>query len=238
MLANMDELSLAKTRNRMMVAAKIADAMNDSGMNRKQLARVITGAVAQLLQLASRFPGIRPPSVLRQIAYRVICVCGIVKDRQFILPVCISVCEGDRAYHSTDCSRGVIIYLLGQDIPATVIPVYPGSARLVYPARFERRIVYGIVHPHQLSQGVVLVSGNVPVPGLARYVAPVIIRVRQVERVCSAPLGDGLYKGSRRIGAVRSRALYVPVLRIIFVAVCYLPAGYAMTNSIANEHLE
>lgn len=39
MLANMDELSLAKTRNRMMVAAKIADAMNDSGMNRKQLAQ-------------------------------------------------------------------------------------------------------------------------------------------------------------------------------------------------------
>ena len=39
MLANMDELSLAKTRNRMMVAAKIADAMNDSGMNCKQLAQ-------------------------------------------------------------------------------------------------------------------------------------------------------------------------------------------------------
>ena len=38
MLANMDELSLAKTRNRMMVAAKIADAMRTSGMNQKQLA--------------------------------------------------------------------------------------------------------------------------------------------------------------------------------------------------------
>lgn len=38
MLANMDELSLAKTRNRMMVAAKIADAMRCSGMNQKQLA--------------------------------------------------------------------------------------------------------------------------------------------------------------------------------------------------------
>ena len=39
MLANMDELSLAKTRNRMMVAAKIADAMRSSGMNQKQLAQ-------------------------------------------------------------------------------------------------------------------------------------------------------------------------------------------------------
>jgi transcriptional regulator with XRE-family HTH domain len=39
MLANMDELSLAKTRNRMMVAAKIADAMRTSGMNQKQLAQ-------------------------------------------------------------------------------------------------------------------------------------------------------------------------------------------------------
>ena len=39
MLANMDELSLAKTRNRMMVAAKIADAMHSSGMNQKQLAQ-------------------------------------------------------------------------------------------------------------------------------------------------------------------------------------------------------
>jgi len=39
MLANMDELSLAKTRNRMMVAAKIADAMRTGGMNQKQLAQ-------------------------------------------------------------------------------------------------------------------------------------------------------------------------------------------------------
>ena len=39
MLANMDELSLAKTRNRMLVAAKIADAMRSSNMNQKQLAQ-------------------------------------------------------------------------------------------------------------------------------------------------------------------------------------------------------
>ena len=39
MLANMDELSLAKTRNRMMVAAKIADAMRSHGMNQKQFAQ-------------------------------------------------------------------------------------------------------------------------------------------------------------------------------------------------------
>jgi transcriptional regulator with XRE-family HTH domain len=38
MLANMDELSLAKTRNRMLVAAKIADAMRGCSMNQKQLA--------------------------------------------------------------------------------------------------------------------------------------------------------------------------------------------------------
>ena len=64
----------------------------DPGMVVRELylCQVITAAVAQLLQLTSRFPGIRPPSVLRQVAYRVICVCGIVKDRQFIFPVCIS----------------------------------------------------------------------------------------------------------------------------------------------------
>ncbi len=39
MLANMDELSLAKTRNRMVVAAKIADVMRSSGLNQKQLAQ-------------------------------------------------------------------------------------------------------------------------------------------------------------------------------------------------------
>ncbi len=38
-LANKSELSLAKTRNRMMVAAKIADAMRGCGMNQKQLAQ-------------------------------------------------------------------------------------------------------------------------------------------------------------------------------------------------------
>ena len=39
MLASKDELSLAKTRNRMMVAAKVTDAMRSNGMNQKQLAQ-------------------------------------------------------------------------------------------------------------------------------------------------------------------------------------------------------
>lgn len=39
MLANIDELSLAKTRNRMLIAAKIADAMRNSKMNQKQFAQ-------------------------------------------------------------------------------------------------------------------------------------------------------------------------------------------------------
>lgn len=39
MLANIDELSLAKTRNRMKVAAKIADSMRTNGLNQKQLAQ-------------------------------------------------------------------------------------------------------------------------------------------------------------------------------------------------------
>lgn len=39
MLANIDELSLAKTRNRMLIAAKIADAMHSNKMNQKQLAQ-------------------------------------------------------------------------------------------------------------------------------------------------------------------------------------------------------
>lgn len=38
MLANIDELSLAKTRNRMLIAAKIADAMHNNKMNQKQFA--------------------------------------------------------------------------------------------------------------------------------------------------------------------------------------------------------
>jgi len=38
MLANLDKLSLAKTRNRMMVAAKIADTIRSCNMNQKQLA--------------------------------------------------------------------------------------------------------------------------------------------------------------------------------------------------------
>lgn len=39
MLANIDELSLAKTRNRMLIAATIADAMHNNKMNQKQLAQ-------------------------------------------------------------------------------------------------------------------------------------------------------------------------------------------------------
>jgi len=39
MLANMDKLSLAKTRNRMMVAAKIADTIHSCNMNQKQFAQ-------------------------------------------------------------------------------------------------------------------------------------------------------------------------------------------------------
>ena len=35
MLANIDELSLAKTRNRMLIAATIADAMHNNKMNQK-----------------------------------------------------------------------------------------------------------------------------------------------------------------------------------------------------------
>jgi transcriptional regulator with XRE-family HTH domain len=38
MLENIDKLSLAKTRNRMLVAAKISDAIRSSGLNQKQFA--------------------------------------------------------------------------------------------------------------------------------------------------------------------------------------------------------
>ncbi len=60
---------------------------------------------------------------------------------------------------------------------------------------------------------------------LARYVPSVVIRVRQVERVHSAPLR---YAGDRRcrgVSSVRGSALYVPVHRIVFDAVGRLPAG-------------
>ena len=39
MLANIDELSLAKTRNRLLIATKIADAMRNNKMNQKQFAQ-------------------------------------------------------------------------------------------------------------------------------------------------------------------------------------------------------
>ena len=105
-------------------------------------------------------------------------------------------------------------------------PVYPGRARLVDPARSECRVVYGIVHPHQLAQGVVLVCGRIPVPGLARYVPSVVIRVRQVERVRSAALRYAGDQGSGGVRPVSGRiSLYVPVLRIVFDAVRQFPAG-------------
>ena len=116
-------------------------------------------------------------------------------------------------------------YLLGQDIPAAVIPVYPGSARLVCPARFECRIIYGIVDPYELTQGVVLVRSRVSVTGLARYVAPAVIRVRQVERVRSAALRYRRYQGSGGVAAVRGITLYITVLGIVFDAVRQFPAG-------------
>ena len=82
-----------------------------------------------------------------------------------------------------------------------------------------------IVDPHQLTQGIVFVRGRYIVPGLARYVAPVIIRVCQVERVRSAALGYAGDQGSGGVAAVRGITLHVPVRRIVFDAVRYLPAG-------------
>lgn len=41
MFANIDELSLAKTQNRMLIAAKIADAMRSNKMNQKQFAQKV-----------------------------------------------------------------------------------------------------------------------------------------------------------------------------------------------------
>ena len=92
---------------------------------------------------------------------------------------------------------------------ASLIPVRPSARR-----------VPGIVYPYELAQGVVLVCRNVPVPGLARYVPPAVIRVCQVERVCSAPLRYRRYQGCRRVRPIRGRiSLYVPVHRIVFVTV-------------------
>ncbi len=105
-------------------------------------------------------------------------------------------------------------------------PVYPGRTRLVDPARSECRVVYGIVHPYELAQGVVLVRGRVPVTGLARYVAPAVVRVRKAERVRAAALGYAGDQGSGGVSTVRGIALYITVLGIVFDAVRYLPAGY------------
>ena len=41
MFANIDEVSLAKTQNRMLISAKIADAMRSNKMNQKQFAQKV-----------------------------------------------------------------------------------------------------------------------------------------------------------------------------------------------------
>ena len=78
---------------------------------------------------------------------------------------------------------------------------------------------------------------SVPVPGLTRYVPPAVIRVRQVERVRSAPLGDAGDQGSSGVRAVRRSALYVPVLRIVFDAVRHCPARYPVKLVIYIAYL-
>ncbi len=93
-------------------------------------------------------------------------------------------------------------------------PVYPGRTRLVYTARSERRVVYGIVDPHQLTQGVVLVCHRYIVPGLARYVASVVVGVRQVERVRPAALRYRRYQRCRRI---RPRVLFLDIKPPLFL---------------------
>ena len=63
------------------------------------------------------------------------------------------------------------------------------------------------------------------VEGLARYVAPAVVGVRQVEHVRPAPLRYRRDQGSGGVRAVRGITLYIAVLGIVFDAVRYLPAG-------------
>lgn len=53
LLSNMDDLSLAKTRNRMMLAAKISDAIRNSGKTPKEFALMIRNNEMELAELLS-----------------------------------------------------------------------------------------------------------------------------------------------------------------------------------------
>lgn len=53
LLSNMDDLSLAKTRNRMMLAAKISDAIRNSGMRPNEFATMMGKNEMQLAELLS-----------------------------------------------------------------------------------------------------------------------------------------------------------------------------------------
>ena len=53
LLSNMDDLSLAKTRNRLMLAAKISDAIRNSGKMPKEFAMMIGKNEMQLAELLS-----------------------------------------------------------------------------------------------------------------------------------------------------------------------------------------
>lgn len=53
LLSNMDDLSLAKTRNRLMLAAKISDAIRNSGKIPKEFAMMIGKNEMQLAELLS-----------------------------------------------------------------------------------------------------------------------------------------------------------------------------------------
>ena len=103
-----------------------------------------------------------------------------------------------------------------------LLPVRTNYVLLQYALSYT---LYAIIYPYELAQSVVLVSRNVPVPGLARYVAPVVIRVRQAERVRSAALGYAGDQRCRGVSSVRGITLYIAVLGIVFDAVRYLPAG-------------
>ena len=84
--------------------------------------------LGHLLELAAFLPSVRPGAVIGGIANGVVGNSGAVVSGHLVLPVGIAIGVGDRLENRAQVAGGVGIPLLGQDIAAPVIVVYPGGA--------------------------------------------------------------------------------------------------------------
>jgi len=126
-----------------------------------------SAGLGHLLELAALFPGVCPGAVVGRIANGVVGNSSSVVGGHLVLPVGIAIGVGDRLENCAQRASGVGIPLLGKDIAATVIVVYPGGAGAAGGS------VAGIVHPGELAQIVVNIRSGHAVTGGGENVARV-----------------------------------------------------------------